>query len=60
MVALTIYFVYSCLRTKTIRVAAFIYEIKKNVLFPVTVIRALFFFLSKCVVSSDKGVSIRA
>lgn len=59
MAALTIYFAYSCLRTKTIRVAALIYVIKKYVLFPVTVIRALF-FLSKCVVSSDKGVSIRA
>lgn len=59
MAALTIYFAYSCLRTKTIRVAALIYVIKKYVLFPVTVIRALF-FLSKCVVSSVKGVSIRA
>lgn len=59
MATLTIYFAYSCLRTKTIRVAALIYAIKKYVLFPVTVIRALF-FLSKCVVSPVKGVSIRA
>lgn len=59
MATLTIYFAYSYLRTKTIRVAALIYIIKKYVLFPVTVIRALF-LLSKCVVSSVKGVSIRA